>query len=148
MPLSVFFVSVLILEFFEFFGVNATKVQWCGRKFDHEVILKSKFVTTYRKLCKNIYCNILQYAIEFLQIYCILQYAINGILLHCIFIAIGLWFIGKGLITYALLEQTICMLQYEVFFVFYSHGYYFFPRTYVQLSKTQQNHYFSITTHT
>ena len=79
-----------ILDFFEFVGVNATKVQWCGRKFDHEVILKSKFVTTYRKLCKNIYCNILQYAIEFLQIYCILQYAINGILLHCIFIAIAL----------------------------------------------------------
>ena len=36
-----------ILEFFEFVGVNATKVQWCGRKFDHEVILKSKFITTY-----------------------------------------------------------------------------------------------------
>ena len=80
------------------FSDNATKVQWCGRKFDHEVILKSKFVTTYRKLCKNIYCNILQYAIEFLQIYCILQCAINGILLHCIFVAIGLWFIGKGLL--------------------------------------------------
>ena len=79
-----------LLDFFEFVGVNATKVQWCGRKFDHEVILKSKFVTTYRKLCKNIYCNILQYAIEFPQIYYILQYAINGILLHCIFIAIGL----------------------------------------------------------
>ena len=27
------------LEFFEFVGVNATKLQWCGRKFDHEVIL-------------------------------------------------------------------------------------------------------------
>ena len=79
-----------LLDFFEFVGVNATKVQWCGWKFDHEVILKSKFVTRYRKLRKNIYCNILQYAIEFLQIYCILQYAINGILLHCIFIAIGL----------------------------------------------------------
>ena len=62
-----------ILEFFEFVGVNATKVQWCGRKFDHEVILKSKFVTTYRKLLKTIYCNILQYAIEFLQIYCNMQ---------------------------------------------------------------------------
>ena len=49
-----------ILEFFEFVGVNATKVQWCGRKFDHEVILKSKCVTTYRKLPKifiAIYCN-------------------------------------------------------------------------------------------
>ena len=29
-----------LLDFFEFVGVNATKVQWCGRKFDHEVILK------------------------------------------------------------------------------------------------------------
>ena len=28
-----------LLEFFEFVGVNATKLQWCGRKFDHEVIL-------------------------------------------------------------------------------------------------------------
>ena len=28
-----------LLESFEFVGVNATKVQWCGRKFDHEVIL-------------------------------------------------------------------------------------------------------------
>ena len=48
------------LEFFEFVGINATKVQWCGRKFDHEVILKSKCVTTYRKLPKifiAIYCN-------------------------------------------------------------------------------------------
>ena len=29
-----------LLEFFELVGVNATKVQWWGRKFDHEVILK------------------------------------------------------------------------------------------------------------
>ena len=49
-----------LLDFFEFVGVNATKVQWCDRKFDHEVILKSKCVTTYRKLPKifiAIYCN-------------------------------------------------------------------------------------------
>ena len=87
---------------------------WCGRKFDHEVILKSKFVTTYRKLRKNIYCNILQFAIEYPQIYCILQYAINGILLRCIFIEIALWFIAKGLIELDLTHHSFLVLQDKI----------------------------------
>ena len=55
-----------------------------------EFVLNQNLLLRVENFEKNIYCNILQYAIEFLQIYCILQYAINGILLHCIFIAIGL----------------------------------------------------------
>ena len=44
-----------------------------------------------------------------------MQYAINGILLHCIFIAIGLWFIGKGLVSILLYILSHTILQSQIF---------------------------------
>ena len=94
-------------------------LQHC-RKFNQWWIRsQAKFTTTCRKHCKNIYCNILQYAIEFLQLYCILQYAINVILLHCIFIEcpiiqILFWFLDlNSYSTFLVLKVKILSLSLE-----------------------------------
>ena len=72
-----------LLEFFEFVGFNATKVQCVVRNLTMKSFSSQNLslrIENFAKIFIAIYCNM----------YYILQYAINRILLHCIFIAIAL----------------------------------------------------------